>query len=217
MKELFEDLKFMNRKTRFKEALRHFHDALYIRNVRLDIACNKTKKTKKKFCFLILVKSTKTVKFFYFITTNPIWQNLLSLISWIYVFLAFFEPINRYDYDHLHSKKNYEILIGGEIIILIFFMADNAMEIAHRRVSKSSFTAYVLGLIRNKKLFFKTLLNFLFITDFLSFYINYPTTPFRYSRYFRPCNIFFLFFSLSRLNKNLSYEHFFLKRDEKNL
>ena len=73
-------------------------------------------------------------------------------------------------------------------------MADNAMEIAHRRIAKSSLYAYVLGMIRNKKLTFKTLLNFLFITDFLSFYINYPATPFRYSRFFRPCKQKIIFF-----------------------
>jgi len=40
MKSLFEQLKFMDRKKRFQEALRHFYDALYIRNMRLDIASN---------------------------------------------------------------------------------------------------------------------------------------------------------------------------------
>ena len=39
MKALFEELKFMDRKKRFQEALRHFYDALYIRNIRIDIAC----------------------------------------------------------------------------------------------------------------------------------------------------------------------------------
>lgn len=38
MKALFEQLKSMDRKKRFQEALRHFYDALYIRNLRLDIA-----------------------------------------------------------------------------------------------------------------------------------------------------------------------------------
>ena len=51
MKELFEDLKFMNRKTRFREGLRHFYDALYIRNVRLDISCKKKKNDIKQFYF----------------------------------------------------------------------------------------------------------------------------------------------------------------------
>ena len=132
-----------------------------------------------------LASCSKMTRILYTVNTHPIWNSFMIFISWIYIFLAFFEPINQYDYQNMVEKRIYQIL-GVELIVLFFFIVDNIMDVAQRKVARMSSANFLSSIIRNKKLMIKIFINLLFITDFLSFNISYPKSPFRFSRIIRP-------------------------------
>lgn len=101
--------------------------------------------------------------------------------------LAFFEPINKFDIDNIKNKIKFETLIVTETIILMFLILENLFDIGHRRLMRESGENYWSIVRRNKKTAIKCVINFIFLSDFLSFYIKYPESPFRYSRILRPC------------------------------
>ena len=131
------------------------------------------------------MNSRKFLKLLYFINTHPIWNSFMSLISWIYIFLAFFEPMNIVELNIITTKRNSELLTV-EVVVLFFLIIDNLMDMAQRKVFSMTNSKYLISLFRNKKILLKTSINCLFLIDFLHYQISFPESSFRFSRVIRP-------------------------------
>lgn len=182
LKVLFDDLKFMTKDNRLKEALRYFRNALYVRNMRLDLSKNIV-----FYVYNVLkVKTNQFTRKCYVISSHPFWNFFLCSVSWIYAFLAFFEPANKKDIEHFGTDGNAEFLITTEFIIIFLFLLDTFMEMIHRKL-KQKHTNFAVSFMINKKFYLKILINVLFLADSINFYINIESEVLRFSRPLRPC------------------------------
>ena len=117
--------------------------------------------------------------------TNPIWETVLFLLSWIYMALAIIEPSCANDAVYINSWK-YDLrpaYIAIEAIVLVFYLVDITLAVFHR--SHESYKHSMMHVYSNKKLIVKIIVNCLFVSDFIRTLAVFPTIPLRYSRFFR--------------------------------
>jgi len=152
-----------------EKAARHLEDAMYLRRVRHDIDVTKN----------------KLLKFCYNLQTSPKWQTFLYMLSWIFMFLAIFEPAHsaqNYFFDENPGYKTVCIVV--ETIIICVFIFEAFMDVYHRKFDKNR--TFREKYIKNFKMTTKIFFLFLFVLDFIVFYARLPTATFRFSRPARP-------------------------------
>lgn len=127
----------------------------------------------------------KSLKFCYFLQTNPSWQTFLYFVSWVFMFLAFIEPANSRDEEFFKQNNSlFAPLVALESLILCLFFFECGMEVYHRSFDK--IRDFKSRFISNHKLLIKIIANFIFLIDFITFYSDPLSVTFRHGRIFRP-------------------------------
>lgn len=112
----------------------------------------------------------------------------MSILSWIYVILAFFEPLNH---TYLETKdSNIALFLTVEISIVLFLFLDSLMEFMHKRLHNKELKASILS---NNKMIFKILISLMLIADIIYSYSDTTSNSrVRFARPLRPCNNFII-------------------------
>jgi predicted small integral membrane protein len=101
----------------------------------------------------------------YELQTGPTWLNFLSKLSWIYLFMSFFEQTGL-DSEPLNSGSYWGIL-AVELSIHFFFIVDIIIEIYYKSKGPKR-------LFNNKKTISKYLFEVILVIDLYFHYKNYP-------------------------------------------
>ncbi|EGR34843.1 hypothetical protein IMG5_000710 [Ichthyophthirius multifiliis] len=157
-----------------EKSQRHFKDALLYRSVRNDL--DNANNFYQKFTLFI-----------YKIQNSSIWNDLLLFMSWVYIILSFFQPVNRIDKSL--NKELFTILYSIETFIISLQLIDFSMEI-FQRLSQLNQNKNIINLIFSKqKTLFRSIFFFLLFSDYLQYSFSYPINTLRFARIIRPLQI----------------------------
>lgn len=98
----------------FQKAYRHLIDGLLYRSVRHDLDGEDS--LKRKF-----------ILFIWRIQNSSLWNDFLLFLGWVYIFMSFFEPANRFDSSL--DQNTFLFMMILEIFILSLQTLDLMMEI----------------------------------------------------------------------------------------
>ena len=123
---------------------------------------------------------------------KPIYYMVLVIISWLYLFLAFIEPISSADFSLKVYSTKFLLILIFEIIALIIMLLDLVFDIIIKSYDKNESKLTITGLIKNKKLWVKFLTRLGLLLDMILFYSLYPNKIeyFRFGRVLRVISIF---------------------------
>lgn len=163
------------------KSARHFLDALSERRQRNDIDYHG-----KGLYFLCLV-----------IQNNWVVLNLLTISTWVYIFLVFIEPAQLHDINSIDLDM-YKIAKDVETAVLCVFACNFVLEalllvsmyryssaIVHK--NKGWFSkAFTIFLVENSLTTVTLLIDLVFFVDFPIYVLRFPYDFFRFSRLLRP-------------------------------
>ncbi len=137
------------------------------------------------------MSKSKFLKFCYYVQTQPITQNFLAVLSWVFLALAVVEPPHKDSEEYFeHNPNNLAILVVLESFILFCFLIEMLMEIRHRAYYPHK--RFWDKFIRNRKMLCKMIVVTCYLIDMILFYTHLPHLSFRFSRFLRPCKDGFL-------------------------
>ena len=110
----------------------------------------------------------------------------MSILSWGYLILSFFEPsCSKQEVDK--NSSNFKFIYSIEVIILILFWTDLIADFFHRYFNDSK--TLIESYIKNQKFFWKFVINIAFLIDSITFFNFTDQKFFRFSKILRPCLI----------------------------
>ena len=134
-------------------------------------------------------KKNSWLKWIYFQRSRPLVQDFFIMLWWIYMLISFWEPSHRDDVSLSKSSQTFIALLSIESIILVIFSID--------MIFKTIFSVQTSR--RNKRwrevmdpmLLLNNILVISMIADAITFYLIYPSSYVRFSRYLRPIKLVF--------------------------
>jgi hypothetical protein len=180
---LTQTLKELTVKERYEKAGEYFRAAMRSMNLRYHFKCN----FNLHFSHLCLYVARTVGKIYHF-QTSPAWNSFLSFMSWIYLFLTFFEPTQS-SQNLSNDGITFYFLFLCELIILLLFVIDDVLEVIHR--SKDQERGKSQHFLKNFKFVSKSTVDICLLTDFILFFAFYSKFEcyFRFGRILRPIKL----------------------------
>ena len=125
----------------------------------------------------------------YAFNINSGWQMLLTIMSWMYLLMIFFEPVHSSDFPWEPYSTDYWIQLIFEIFVLTMLLAALIIEISIRSTDKTSH--HWRHAIFNGKTLLRIFVVLGLILDFI-LYMHFYTNKieyFRFGKLLRPINV----------------------------